>query len=414
MGDDLYCIPTSNSENTVFTVGEGKKSVRSIDPREYTDAQKEYSASQADTRKIDLSQYQNENGELNVEAAFNRAYQELENSDMDRIQFEQKGYWIGGFKGNNRDRDEAKHIMNRYPEGFAYIANGEEIAMNLSFDPDWNVYTENGRYWWFPSNTNIELYSQFLFGNYPKYVYTVVWNNPQFTSWDFDYAFNWGFRTGWASSGWNFGFGWNYPWYSGWNNSWNCGWYDPWWNYGYNGCYPPYYGHPHWSNPHWGHPGGGNGHYPNWGPPNNRPVNGLRPNHSGSVRPNTNGNYARPMNTNRPSSNRTDQMNRPNSNIRPTNNVRPNSNNERPTTVRPTTRPTENVRPNTQRRSTRTDYSKPRQQNRSTRSFENTSRPQYNQSSRPTYNRQSTPQYNNRGGHSGTVNRSAPPVRRNR
>ena len=82
------------------------------------------------------------------------------------------------------------HIGNRYinmyPEGFANFSNGQEIALNLSFDSDWNVYTDNGRYWWFPSNTNINLYSSLLFGTYPKYIWTIVWNNPRFDSWAFD------------------------------------------------------------------------------------------------------------------------------------------------------------------------------------------------------------------------------------
>ena len=70
------------------------------------------------------------------------------------------GYWIGGFKGSENDLEECARIMNRYPEGFAYFGNGYEIAQNLSFSSDWNVYTIDGRYWWFPSSSNVGLYSQ--------------------------------------------------------------------------------------------------------------------------------------------------------------------------------------------------------------------------------------------------------------
>ena len=131
------------------------------------------------------------------------------------------GYWIGGFKGSDNDLEECVRIMNRYPEGFAYFGNGYEIAQNLSFSPDWNVYTVDGRYWWFPSNSNINLYTQLIFGNYPKYIWTVVWNDPRFDSyaWSSNVSFGWN-RWGWGGS-------------FGWGNSW--GW-DPYWNnyYGYN------------------------------------------------------------------------------------------------------------------------------------------------------------------------------------
>ncbi len=175
------------------------------------------------------------------------------------IDEESQGYWIGGFKGNQRDLDECVRIMNRYPEGFAIFGNAHEIAMRLSFDSDWNVYTVNNRYWWFPSNTNIELYSKLHFGTYPDFMWTVMWNDPRFDRFAMD---RWNSR-------WNFGFG-----YSSWGNNWGWNsWYNPWgwnhssyWGYGY---YPgwrhdPWYWHNHWNygywhpyypggRPHWGH-----------------------------------------------------------------------------------------------------------------------------------------------------------------
>lgn len=413
MGDDLYVSPVR--KNHVDYQGQPyRQKQQQIDPREVSDAQREFQASQKDTRQIDLNQFRNYNGNLDVNAVVEQANRELSRTGNNQVQYQNQGYWIGGFKGNNRDWEEARSIINRYPEGFAYIANGSEIALNLSLDPDWNVYTENGRYWWFPSNTNIELYSQFLFGDYPRYIYTVIWNNPQFTAWDFDRAFNWSFNTGWNASSWNFGFGfgWNSSWYPNWN-----GWYNPCWDYGW--CPPYYYGgyphghwhgyHPNWHNPHWG-----NGNHPNWGgSAQHRPVSGLRPNHSSSVRPNYNNNYNRPLNSNRPSSNRNEQMSRPINSNNPTNNVRPNRN------VRPTNRPLNNERPTTtpQKRSTRTDYSMPKQQNRTTRGYDNMNRGnQQNTQQRtvPQYNRQSFPQHNRSGNNNGNVNRSNPPIRRNR
>ena len=110
------------------------------------------------------------------------------------------GYWIGGFKGSENDLEECVRIMNRYPEGFAYFGNGYEIAQNLSFSSDWNVYTIDGRYWWFPSSSNVGLYSQLIFGNYPKYIWTVIWNDPRFDSfaWSNNVSFGWN-RWGWAN-----------------------------------------------------------------------------------------------------------------------------------------------------------------------------------------------------------------------
>ena len=173
------------------------------------------------------------------------------------------GYWIGGFKGSDNDLEECVRIMNRYPEGFAYFGNGYEIAQNLSFSPDWNVYTVDGRYWWFPSNSNINLYTQLIFGNYPKYIWTVVWNDPRFDS----YAWSSNVSFGWNRWGWGGSFGWGNSW--GWDPYWNNYYgYNPWgWGYGY---YDPWGWNPYWNNyygyyPHWGHRPGWGHHHPNWG-----------------------------------------------------------------------------------------------------------------------------------------------------
>ncbi len=265
------------------------------------------------------------------------------------------GYWIGGFKGNDTDMQEAARIISQYPEGFGFISNGQEIALNLSFSPDWNVYTDNGRYWWFPSSSNIRLYNTFLFGTYPKYIWTVVWNEPFYDSWAFDSHFNFG----WSGPGWNFGFGWNSgiyrPWYGGWYGSypyWG-NWYAPWWGHYW---YPGWH-HSHWHHP-WHHPSWG-GHYPDWTPPSSN-----RPNRPGNPRPNLGsgsiglrpGSSARPNNNQRPGSSvrpGNNAINRPNvtrpnyNNGRPgTTNPRPNYNTTRPTTTRPTN---SNSRPTTTR-----------------------------------------------------------------
>lgn len=240
------------------------------------------------------------------------------------------GYWIGGFKGSERDLLEAARIINMYPNGFGFFANGQDIALDLSFDPDWNVYTDDNRYWWFPSSTNIELYSSMLFGTYPKYMWTTVWDNPRFDSWAFNSSFNLNF--GWGRPGWGFGIslgsgwydpwgynGWyGYPYYGGWHNSW---WNDPWHHHHY---------YPHWGNNHWG---GGN--LPSWGPPSGRPSRpsiGQRPNSGGGITGIRPGNSSRPNGSvTRPSG-----VTRPNSSLRPDGSItRPNSGVTRPGTVRP-------------------------------------------------------------------------------
>ena len=224
--------------------------------------------------------------QVNIQSLTREAEEKLANNEeIDMTLYENTGYWIGGYRGPASDLAEIQRIINMYPEGFANFSNGQEIALNLSFDSDWNVYTDNGRYWWFPSNTNINLYSSLLFGTYPKYIWTIVWNNPRFDSWAFDATFNnrfnWSLNLGWGGPGWSIGFGWN----SGWYDPWYGGWYDPWYRPWYGGYYPGW-GYPHWHHPHWGHPGwdyphwgGGSGHYPNR--PNRPHWAGQRPGFGG-------------------------------------------------------------------------------------------------------------------------------------
>lgn len=152
---------------------------------------------------------------------------------------EDDGYWIGGFHGSEYDLQECTRIMNRYPEGFALFGNGYEIALNLSFSSDWNVYTLGNRYWWFPSPSNIELYSKFLFGTYPTIAMTITWNDPRFDYYAFDRSYS--FRFGFGGTRWGAGWYWGYydPWYY---SSW---YHDPFWHRPYYYHRDRYYGHHH-------------------------------------------------------------------------------------------------------------------------------------------------------------------------
>ncbi len=290
------------------------------------------------------------------------------NEEVNELLYENTGYWIGGFKGNENDLEEIQRIINLYPQGFAsFNGNGADIAINLSFDPDWNVYTDNGRYWWFPSSSNVNLYSSLLFGTYPKYIWTVIWDSPTYDSWAFNSNFNWNFglNLGWGSPGWSLGLGWNSgwynPWYNGWYNPWYGGWYDPWvhpW-YGYYPGWRP----PHWypRPPHWDHPNWGGGNRPvrpgtPVRPGSSRPglgnhISGVRP--GTSVRPGTGS--TRPSTGVRPgtgSSIRPGTSTRPNTNTRPSTNIRPGTSTRPSTVTRPSTntRPATNTRPGTMTR----------------------------------------------------------------
>lgn len=353
------------------------------------------------------------NGRVNTEVLTNEAEAILQNNEeVNQTLYESPGYWIGGFQGSESDLAEAYRIINEHPQGFGFVSNGQDIALNLSFSPEWNVYTENGRYWWFPTSSNIALYNTFLFGNYPKQAWTIVWNNPTYDSWAFNSGFNVGLNFGWGSPGWSFGLGWNNGWYNPWYNNWYGypywgGWYDPWWG-GYPGWHRPHWHYPHWNHPHWG------GHYPNWGPPsstirpkpgnprpnmgsgsiglrpgNPRPGVTNRPNYNSrpvtrpgsSVRPGTSGNQPQ---INRPNYN----TNRPGSMTRPA--TRPNYNTNRPGVSRPTN---SNSRPAT---TTRPANSNNRYTRPTTRPNTNTYR--NNSGSVKSYNRQPNnyrPSYNN-------------------
>lgn len=339
--------------------------------------------------------------------------------------YENSGYWIGGYKGNEADLAEIQRIVNLYPEGFAYFnSNGQDIAMNLSFDPDWNVYTDNGRYWWFPSNTNIDLYSSLLFGTYPKHIWTVIWNSPRYDSWAFNAGFNsglhWSFSFGWGSPGWGLGFGWHNSWYRPWYPRY--GWYDPWYAPAWGGYYPgwryPHGYYPHWHYPHRHHPEwSGSGYHPSYRPrpylrPNNGSgiVSGLRPIPGGHTtnrrsyiaRPNNarTGSMVRPGRTTRPSTGSLRPVTRPNSMTRPSSATRPST-----TRSGSVTRPSSLTRP-----SSRSHYTRPTVRSSSGSTTRTTVRPQ---SYRPAYNNNSTPRHTpgNSGYNSGSGSRSHSPAR---
>lgn len=180
-----------------------------------------------------------------------------------------EGYWLNGFDGSSSDLKICEQIIHRYPEGFAAFGNAEEIARNLTFSSDWNIFTYKGRYWWFPTPSNYNLYHELVFGTYPKYVWTVIWNDIRFDTfaaqdffdpfygigsyWNYHYLWGNGFYNGyysgfyWRHSPWNYGYGFYNPWWG-----WDYGWY------GYYGYYPPFGGYyPYWHNgyhrPGWGH-----------------------------------------------------------------------------------------------------------------------------------------------------------------
>lgn len=378
-------------------------------------------------------------------------------NEVNETIYENTGYWIGGYKGNESDLPEIQRIINQYPEGFGFIANSQDIAMNLAFDQDWNVYTDNGRYWWFPSSSNINLYTTLLFGTYPKYIWTVIWDNPRFDSWafnnTFNSGFNLGFNLGWNSPGWSFGIGWNSGWYRPWG-----GWYDPFYNPWWGSSWYPGWYYPHWHYPHW-HPGHGGwypphggGHFPNRPPSNplrpggpirpgfTRPgvgnsISGIRPGGtrpgtgnvrpgtatrpSGTVRPGTGssirpgtGTTVRPGNTTtrpsglrpggtttiRPSGTLNSTTTRPGSTTRPNTNIRPGATTRpatRPnTSVRPATRPNTTARPNTMTRPASGTGSSYTRPTTRTSGGNVKSYSRPQSSYRPTYNNNNTSRYN--------------------
>ena len=454
MEDDIYYVPGKKSlaikevekitgepfevseQDDTYAYEDSRAMGSSVPPAAYQEGQKVVNPRSGQVETVDM------------EALATEAQNRLASSDSI---YENAGYWIGGYKGPESDLDEIQHIINLYPNGFAFFnSNGFNIAMNLSFDSDWNVYTYDGRYWWFPSYSNINLYSSLLMGTYPKYIWTVIWDDPRFDSWAFDAGFNWGIHVGWNRWDLSFGWGWNYGWYDPWYR----GWYDPW----YYGWHHPWYGHWGWQHPHW-HDHWHHPMYPGVDirpqqprPAGSRPsygggVFGIRPGNgvysrpgttrrpqTGSTRPSTNapsstrqpstGNYNRPDNSSnrpstrptvRPSGNTTTRPNtsgilRPGTTTRTNHSVRTESSRRSQTTTRPTTRQSTPTRSTTRQSSRPTvkSYSRPATNYRSTYNNNSRSReytPTRNSYNRPTY----TP---SRSG--GGISRPAPtrPVRR--
>lgn len=92
-----------------------------------------------------------------------------------------EGYWLNDFRGSEYDKEEAYRIIAMYPMGFAITSADDRTAMELSFDSDWNVFTDGRNYWWFPSNSNFELYHDFIFGNYRKSIDKYIYFRPAYT-----------------------------------------------------------------------------------------------------------------------------------------------------------------------------------------------------------------------------------------
>ena len=235
------------------------------------------------------------------------------------------GYWMREFYGTEADLQECVRIMNRYPDGFALFGNGYEIALHLSFSPDWNVYTLNNRFWWFPTSSNFAIYSKFLFGTYPDYVWTVAWNNMRYDNLAFNWHIGSGIYTGWHNAYWGYDpywsyghHGWGYiPVYSSWYSHYCWGWEYDYWSHSHWGYYP-YWRYPNGGSNHWAHHHGGAG----WN--NNRPgSSNIRQNYASrdqytGNRPSPNGNrvqdnrgssqsrdaYTRSNNTSQSTSNR--------------------------------------------------------------------------------------------------------------
>ncbi|MCT4603544.1 MAG: hypothetical protein N4A59_11675, partial [Marinifilum sp.] len=164
----------------------------------------------------------------------------LENDSMGSVdtliyQAEESGYYLGGFSGSDRDREEAERLREMYPQGFGYYdGSGYSLAMWLAGDNDWNVYVDGDNVWWTPTWTNYRYYNSYNFstmryGNYFAY-------NYPYQSYHYGYP-SWGIGLGWNSWHWDFHFGWNYhyPYHHGyyWNH---------WYPYGH---YYGYYGHGH-------------------------------------------------------------------------------------------------------------------------------------------------------------------------
>lgn len=152
------------------------------------------------------------------------------------IEIMSQGYWINGFEGSKAELEEAMRVIDQYPNGFGYFSHGNSIGENLAFDSDWNVYTRDGKYWWFPRVTNLTMYNQFMFGRYPRYEWTVIWDSPHYDYWDFDYHFGYSSYWRWRHyDRWHFRTSWYDPY-----------WYSPSWRFGVGFGVNPWYNHNHW------------------------------------------------------------------------------------------------------------------------------------------------------------------------
>ena len=174
-----------------------------------------------------------------------------------------KGYWKGGWYGSDDDLRKAYSIIRKYPNGFGYIIDDNEVMVNMAFSEEWNVYIAGDRFWWFPSPANKTFYSSFVINAYPSINLVLFDYTPYkriyhysgrgfsisiYDDWDFydDWMFydswRWSYRDRYV---WNHYYNpfywdpyWDPLWDPYWGPHWGChmhhhGWYDPYW-----GCYP--------------------------------------------------------------------------------------------------------------------------------------------------------------------------------
>jgi hypothetical protein len=150
------------------------------------------------------------------------------------IELMNSGFWMNGFKGTDSDLADAMRKISQYPNGFAYFGNASEIANNIAYDSNWNVYTRDGKYWWFPTFSNTGYYTRMAFSTYPRYYEINTWNNIGYDSWAFDRQYNNYFAWGRYNRH-------NYfHYYGGYNSYWD-NYYGGFYNYNYYDYYNPYY-----------------------------------------------------------------------------------------------------------------------------------------------------------------------------
>ena len=205
-----------------------------------------------------------------------------------------EGYWMGGWDGSNADLERAYTIIQNYPNGFGYMAGSVNVAESMAFSSLWNVFVSNGRYWWFPTTSNIEFYTDFLFGPYPSSNIVMYDYTPYNTKLRVSVSFSLygpSFYDPWYYNPWHHHSVWYYdPWY-----------YDPWHHHHYGPVYHPHHG-PTYRPAHGPKPG----YYP-YGPGNRRPDD--RYNKPGAPKPGTPG---KPGTPNKPGKPGTPSNNRPN------------------------------------------------------------------------------------------------------